>query len=383
MHPLSALHIGVDAKNVLTDRRGIGRYVKALLRRWYAREDVRISLLVPWLFTGFARAALARALDVADIADVVVYRPRDAARRGCDIVWYPWNGMDWTTALPAVATVHDVWPFAAPASDQRRRAHQQAPFRTTATSADRIITDSLFSKAEIIRHLHVDADEISVVPLGVDMPSAAQKEAAAVRPRLDGAERYVLFVGEVEERKQLPTVVAAFAFLPSALQARLGLVVVGKTQRSQRSVGVLERGAAPVLRFQPKDGVNTLLTGEVDDRLLAQLYANAAAFVLPSSYEGFGLPLLEAMAYGAPAIASSAASLPETGADAALYFPSGDAVTLAQRLRAVVDDEGFAASLRAKGFARASAMSWDACAAQTLAIVRATAFNRSSAPGTT
>ncbi len=324
------------------------------------------------------RTALARTLG---IEDVVVRRPQDAARRGCDVVWYPWNGMEWTTQLPVVATVHDVWPFAAPADDRRRREHQQSPFRTTAGSADRIITDSAFSKTEIIRHLHVDADTIEVVPLGVDMPSAAEKEAAAVRPRLDGADRYLLFVGEVEERKQLPTVLAAFAYLSNGLQARLGLVIVGKTAPSQRRVGAIERGAAPVLRFQPQHGVNMLVTGEVDDRLLAQLYAHAAAFVLPSSYEGFGLPLLEAMAYGAPAIASDAASLPETGADAALYFPCGDAAALAAQLGAVLADDDLAARLRAKGFVRASTMSWNPCATQTLAIIRATALSRSPARG--
>ncbi|HLW38015.1 MAG TPA: glycosyltransferase, partial [Candidatus Eremiobacteraceae bacterium] len=109
------------------------------------------------------------------------------------------------------------------------------------------------------------------------------------------------------------------------------------------------------------------------DRLLRALYAGAVAFAFPSHYEGFGLPVLEAMAHGVPVIASDAASVPEAGGDAAFYFPVGDSQALAAALQAVLTDAALAARLRSAGIARAASLSWDRCAAATLAILRATA----------
>jgi glycosyltransferase involved in cell wall biosynthesis len=111
------------------------------------------------------------------------------------------------------------------------------------------------------------------------------------------------------------------------------------------------------------------LEGEVSDARLAALYRGAAAFVFPSLYEGFGLPVLEAMAYGTPVIASDAASVPEAGGNAALYFPAADAHALAAQITRVLTDSALASDLRARGFSRAAEMTWDACAENTLAAI--------------
>ncbi len=341
------LRIGVDALNLLHDRRGIGRYARALLRDWLARrrEDVAITLLVPHLFPGLVRARLAA--EIGNAGFDVARRAR-VARLGLDLVWYPWNGMTWVAPCPRVATVHDVWPFASPSSDVRIRRSEQTPFLRTATFADRIVADSAFTKSEIVRHLAVDAGKIDVVHLGVDADRPGDVQPAAP-PR--GAQRYVLFVGEAEPRKDLPTLLSAMAQLPDALRQSTALVVVGR--------------AAPDTAARD---FTAIYEGEVTDERLWALYAGAAAFAFPSRYEGFGLPVLEAMAFGAPVVASDAASVPEAGGDAALYFRAGDPSALSRALGEVLNDAQLAKDLRAAGKQRAARMTSRRTADETLRI---------------
>lgn len=311
---------------------------------------MHLTLLVPHLFPQFVRSQLC----VQVGADVSVERRTRAGSLGLDAVWYPWNGMTWLAPVRSIATVHDVWPFESVSLDARRRRNEQEPFRTTARVADSIIADSAFTKNEIVRHLGVDERKIRVVHLGTDFPPAF---ADAEPARIDGARKYVLFVGEVEGRKNVATLAAAMGMLPAGLRHDTALVVAGRAKE------LPGRDAA--------GDVVVHLEGEVSDARLAALYRGAAVFVFPSLYEGFGLPVLEAMAHGTPVIASSSASVPEAGADAALYFPATDASALAAQLANVLTDEALAASLRSRGLARAAAMSWDLCAEKTLSTIEA------------
>jgi glycosyltransferase involved in cell wall biosynthesis len=344
------LRIGVDADNLMTDRRGIGRYVRALVGRWLGRDgDVDVTLLVSHPFPGMLTKRLAASLDVPSVA---VANRSYARRHGFDVVWHPWNGIFFRTDCRDVATIHDVWPFVdAPAENPTLAEQRQTPFLHAAARAARIVTDSRFSKSEIVRHLGVGEARIEVIPLGVD---EALLEAKPPHARVAGAERYVLFVGEPEARKDLSTLLRAMGALPESLRATTALVVAGR------------RPASATI----PPGVRVDFAGEVDDARLASLYAGAAAFAFPSVYEGFGLPVLEAMALGAPVVASDAASVPEAGGDAALYFPARDAAALAARLERVITDPSVAGELRTKGRRRAAEMSWDRCASATLDVLR-------------
>ncbi|MDQ2817963.1 MAG: glycosyltransferase family 4 protein [Candidatus Eremiobacteraeota bacterium] len=342
------LRLGVDAANLLRDRRGIGRYTRALLRHWIRErtDSVRVTLILPHLYPkmleGRIAALVGRGFRLA--------ARRPSCTRGIDLVWYPWNGMTWVAAAPKVATVHDVWPFASPAKNPRVRRNEQVPFMTTAACAKRIITDSQFSKSEIVVHLGADPQAIDVVPLGVDAPLAAGPPAV-----FEGFERYVLFVGEAEDRKGLTTLFEALERLGTGARRRTAAVIAGKRAAAKHT---LNRPALPIIA-----------TGEVDDARLGALYRGARAFVFPSRYEGFGLPVLEAMAYGTPVIASDAASVPEAGGDAALYFKCGDAGALALQLERVLSDDALVGRLKAAGLRRAAAMTWQRCADATLGIL--------------
>lgn len=301
--------------------------------------------MVPHLFPGLLRTRLAAEVGAEGFS---VARRASAARLGLELVWYPWNGMTWIAPGRRVATVHDVWPFASPSVDPRIRRNEQAPFLRTAANADRIVADSAFTKSEIIRLLSVDAGKIDVVHLGVDVDLLRAVEPAGPPP---GVERYALFVGEAEPRKDLATLLSAMAQLPDDVRRATGLVVVGKATPDDQA-----------------RSFSVTYEGEVGDERLRSLYAGAAAFVFPSTYEGFGLPVLEAMAFGAPVIASNAASVPEAGGDAALYFRAGDASALARALAEVLNDERLAATLRAAGKQRAAQMTSRRTADETLEI---------------
>ena len=251
--------------------------------------------------------------------------------------------------VPTIVTLHDVWPFVSPAPDRRRRSREQSHYLTAAANADRFIAVSRFTAREAASYLHVDPARIDVVPNGVDRLD----DAADAPAHVDGVDRYLLFVGEVEPRKGVDTLIDAMSMLPEVLRRTTALVIAGRSRG--------RRGAA-------HRDMRIEWTGEVSDARLASLYAGAGAFVFPSRYEGFGLPVLEAMRYGAPVVASDAAAIPEAAGDAALYFPSGDAAALSRAIERVLTDDGLSTSLAAAGRERATAMTHERCARETLEV---------------
>jgi len=349
------LRVGVDAANLPRDHRGMGRYVRSVLREFSTilSDRVQLTLLVPDPLPGLVARRYLEGLP----GDAVVARRGAADKLGLDVVWYPWNGMTWRSPVPSVVTVHDVWPFVAPSRDARVRAREQAHYLEAAARAALIIAISEFTKREIVRLLGVSAERIQVIHQAVAPPHAVREPA-----RVDGCARYVLFVGEVEPRKDVGTLVEAMRRLPDDVRAGTALVIVG------RSRGLTSNDAGDV-RLE--------LAGEVaDDAQLAALYAGAAAFAFPSKYEGFGLPLLEAMSYGAPVVASDAASIPEVGGEAALYFPCGDAQALSDALARVLRDPALARSMSAAGVARAATFDEEVRARTTLAALESVARMR-------
>lgn len=343
----SELRVAVDAWNLPHDHRGIGRYVRAIIGSWLRNASDRVTptLIIPewpaWLHAAPYRAQFP--------SGRIPVAHRSAAAPGrFDVAWFPWNGMSWTTDLVSVATLHDASLFALPPGDPAVAERERAPFLLAAERARRVITDSGFSKAELERHVRLPAASIDVVHLGVDPGQTAEPAA------FDGVRRYLLFVGEPEPRKGIELFLAAAKQLPDSSQDGLAVVLAG-------------RGTATFEDALSRPRVIGL--GPVSDERVASLYAGAAAVVYPSSYEGFGLPVLEAMAAGSPVIASDAGAIPEAGGDAALYFRSGDQQQLTAAIQLVLSDPGKQAELREQGLRRAATMTWDRTAEATLAIL--------------
>jgi glycosyltransferase involved in cell wall biosynthesis len=269
---------------------------------------------------------------------------RDVDRARLDLLWFPFNGPSWDAFRhPAVATLHDASTFVLPGYGDDARA----PFLRAARRCTRIITVSAFCAHELAAVLPYPVERIDVVHSGVAPP----RSPAPVSLDIESFGCFVLFVGEAEERKGLHLLAEA---VRRVRDDGIGLRLV--------AVGRIPEGT-PV----PGD---TILLGHVDDPTLAALYRGCAVFAYPSRYEGFGLPVLEAMSYGAPVIASHAAGIPEAGGDAAAYVKPDDVDALAAALRRVLLDSVYREELRARGHRRAQAMTWKATAEATFASFR-------------
>ncbi len=322
---MEALRLVVDARTAVEDTRGIGRCVRAVLRRLAPRDDVALTLVVPGFFNWSARGAVARAIGTR--------RFRFASRvpRDADVVWHPANGTFLASDLPAVATIHDAAPFRFPNADARHAERDQAPFRRSARTAARIAADSHFGAGEINAVFGVPLERVTVIHLGVDPPLPERPD-----PFVEALRPYALFVGNTEHRKGYDLFTSAMSLV-----------------REQR----------PEI-----NAVATQTLGYVDDARLAALYRGSSAFIFPSRYEGFGLPILEAMSYGAPVVTCSASSMPEVAGDAAHYVPPDDDTALAEGVVRIASDAAYAQELRERGLRRAQEFPWERTAEQYLTL---------------
>jgi len=334
---MDRLHIAMDARFAVLDERGIGRYTRAVVARLLAQPGIVLSFVVPGLLA--PRRRIAAALGV-ERSTVVAAVPADAA-----VLWSPSNGTDLATAVPCVTTVHDVVPFTFPSDIPRVRRAEQVPLLRTAERARAIIADSRYMAGEIALRLDVAPERIAVAPLGVSAPFVAGGE----RGVLPDGRQYVLHVGAHDMRKNVRTLIAAWqAAFPTA---DVALAFTGEPE-------VLPPGA--------------VIVDAPSDERLARFYRGAMFVAVPSLDEGFGLPLLEALACGAPAVASRVAALPEVGGDAVEWVDDPDNVDAwAFTFRRLTRQPEARAALAARGPAQAAPFTWERCAQLTLDVLRA------------
>jgi glycosyltransferase involved in cell wall biosynthesis len=293
--------------------------------------------------------------------------PRAAGRAKADVFHAPAYTAPLWGARPLVLTLHDVsyarhpewYPYHA-------GAVRQAFYARCAARADRILTDSAFSRAEIIAAYGIHQDRIDVVPLGV---SDTFRPDPAV-PR----EPVVLHVGDLHPRRNLPMLLdVVLALRADPRHARLRLVVAGTDRGSLAGLQAqAQQAGAPEVLHHVADATDTGLVG---------WYQRAAVMAYPSRYEGFGLPVAEAMACGTPVIAADAASMPEVLDGAGMLVGPDDARGWQQALSAVLDDDERASGMSSRGLARARALTWDRTAALTLDVYRRTARRVAGGPG--
>ena len=262
-----------------------------------------------------------------------------------------------------VVTIHDCAFF-----DQARcfsrafAAWYQFLIPRLARIAARIITVSEFSKQRIVELCRVPEDKVDVIPSGAgpQFRLHSEEEIAAVRERLELPQRYVLCVGSLEPRKNLPRLLAAWQKMSRDIGG-VSLVLAGAKSHVFRDLRLTS----------PPPGVH--LAGYLDDACLPAVYAGAEAFVYPSLYEGFGLPVLEAMACGTAVLTANDTALVETAADAALTVDPHDVDSIAVGIQRLLADHSLRASLRERGVARARQFSWDEAARRTWQVLEAAA----------
>lgn len=266
--------------------------------------------------------------------------------------------------VPRVVSCHDLIPlvlherYAPPVVGWAMQwARAVVRYRT----AERVLASSAWTRRDLIEHVGVPDQRIEVVPLGVDLerftPEAEPGERERVAELLGFRSPFVLYVGAADWRKNLPDLLVAYGRSP--LRGEVPLVLVGPISARQR--GQLEA----VARRERLTG-QVHIRGYVDEALVAPLYRTCLLHVFPSSYEGFGLPVLEAMACGAPTLCSRLSSLAEVAGDAALTVGEPKVEPLADGLARLAGDEALQQALRARGIAHARTFTWERCAEQTL-----------------
>ena len=373
--------MAIDARHLQTVARvrGIGRYTRNLLAAFARRapRDVEWTLLRLRNFPA-ADPGLLPAHD--DIATSRLRRPElsmlaldpvllslELAGKGIDVYHSTQLSLPARRGFPAVVTIHDLAPLIWPAHYLRlpysRVGH--AWQYALARRADAVIAVSDATKQDVVERLGVPADRVTVVPEAVDSefdPPPADEGRALARARFAVPDRYVLYVGQFDPRKNVRGLLRAFAAAADR-DKQLRLVIVGELGKLASHL----REALDVERA-PRDRV--ILTGFVDDATLAALYAGAECLLHAALMEGFGLTALESLAAGTPVVGYAGGAVAEVVGDAGLLVPSGDEDALATALGRFLDDESLRAGLRGRARSRAAAFSWDRAADETLAVYR-------------
>lgn len=283
--------------------------------------------------------------------------------RKADVVLAPTLLVPPRKGRPLVVTVPDTVPWSHPETlTPRGVAFHRRMARRAAAEADAILVYTHAVRAEVIELFGIESDRIHVVGAGASaIVTTAPRDAIQRRLTLGLPAAYALTVSTLEPRKGLDVVLDALAVGPT-----LPLVVVG-----QPGWGGVDLAAAMRERGLGSDRV--LALGKIADLDLAAVLAGATVLVAPSRAEGFGLPVLEAMAAGVPVVCSDIPAFAEVGAGVPLVFPVGDAAALASAMQRLRDDAGLGASAAERGRERARSYSWDRTAAKVWAVVSAVA----------
>jgi glycosyltransferase involved in cell wall biosynthesis len=286
-----------------------------------------------------------------------------ARREQVDLVHHPRHLVPPELGLrvPSVVTVHDVLPLAEPEHfSQLILRRYELLARTAVRGASLVLTGSRHSAGEISAKLGVAEERIRVTPYGVeDHFRPVAREPRWLRERFRIAGPYVLLVGTLEPRKNLAGAVRAFGEVHRQCPGHTLVIAGGAGWKSSAFEHVLGASEAPVVR-----------TGYVSDEDLVRLYSGADCFVFPSLSEGFGFPVLEAMACGAPVVSSDRTSLPELVGNAGLLVDPESPEQIAVQVVRVLGDPDLRARLREQGLQRAASFTWSECATRTVAAYR-------------
>jgi len=257
--------------------------------------------------------------------------------------------------IPTIVTIHDLSYFYYPDEFLKKDLYQLKNWtKYSVDKAKRIIAVSNTTKKDLIKFYNVKEEKIEVIYNGGPSLAGFKKNKN---------QKYILYVGTLQPRKNIDTLIAAFSKFKKNYP-EFKLIIVGKKG------WLYEHIFKKVAELNLKKEV--AFKGYVSDNQLTSLYQNAFCFVMPSLYEGFGIPVLEAMSFGCPVISSFTSSLPEVGGDASLYFDPKDPLELAEKLTELAQNRKLRSELIKKGMERIKLFSWKKCAEETLKVIQQT-----------
>lgn len=370
------LRVGVDIRPFYEPLTGVGWYLHSLLEELAKRDDIELVLFGDARLTDLGprlHVALPDGLRPAWF-DLRGFPPSSFGRRvtaaayllwirleACDVMFganYFLPRLLSATARRRVITVHDLTYRRFPELLQKETlANLQREMPRELAHANAIISVSESTRRDLLHDYAIDPARVVAIHSGVPQHKPLPKERATNLPV-----RYILFVSTIEPRKDLVTLIDAFERLKASGKYEGALIVVGKIGWKAESAVLRMKMSAVKADIHHLD--------YVDRERLGAIYANADLFVFPSLYEGFGFPLLEAMAHGVPAIAARSSSLPEVGGDAAIYFEPGNAAQLTTEIDRVLSDDRLRQSLVERGHAQVAKFTWSKSAEETMRVFR-------------
>jgi anaerobic magnesium-protoporphyrin IX monomethyl ester cyclase len=370
------MRIAFDGTTLQPNRTGVGYYTEHLLRHLADETSADDDLVVVSnrpIDTDGALPASIRVVTtgsrVPRIAWTQLLAPRALAAIDADVVHFTNGMMPVASRVPTVVTIHDMSLTLYPRYHPARRVLLNRPLvNVAARRADAIITVSESAKRDIVRLYGIDAQRVHVVHEAAAPsfhPVRDPAEIDRVRRRYQLGDRVILYVGTIEPRKNLPRLVDAFAARLHAGELDHQLVCVGPYGWLSRGLErrIERAGVAHAIRF----------TGYVPFADLPALYSLAEMFVFPSLHEGFGLPVIEAMACGTPVITGRTSAMPEVAGHAVEQIDTRDADALGRAMVHLARHPERRSELSALGLARSSAFSWQRAARETLDVYKATA----------
>ncbi len=371
------MRIGIDAQLLAAEsgyrRAGVSRYLERLLLALPNAIESGDDLLV-WaahgvpplssaLASGWRQTRVPADRPPLRIAWEQSLLPLHARRGRIDLLHGPVNVAPLLARCPTVVTVHDLAFLRVPGGlTSHRRRYLTAATRASVRRARRVIAVSASTKRDVVELVGVPPERVVVIPLAADERFRPLPDDVLARFRAEQRLTcpFILYVGTLEPRKNVPVLLRAFAAIAKAFPHELILVGAEGWLTSEIHTTLAD------LRL----GDRVRLAGYGDPAALPGWYGAADLLVYPSRFEGFGLPPLEAMACGTPVIVSNATSLPEVGGDAVLTIDPDDIAGLAAAMRRVLTDPALAAGLRARGLARAATFSWERTARETVRVYR-------------
>jgi len=365
------MRIGVEGRTLQGKRYGVARYLSNLLRNLVEVSDDEfvVYLSEPIEPLSFDSDAIEqRIFRAPSITWRHLRLPLEMKRDRVDLHFSPSYFVPLLRLCPAVVVVHDLTFKVHPewfAKDRRMRFDDF--FWREVRRADRIVTESEHSKSDIVRVLGVEPSRVSVIPEAADSrfgPLRDEARAREVRDRLGLGDSFVFTAGAIHTRRNLERLIEALGMSSRDAGVDSKLLIVGTPAPFSPPVDI--EGTASAWGLSER----VVHVDYVSEDDLLSLYNACAAFVYPSLYEGFGLPVIEAMACGAPVACSNVTSLPEVGGDAVLYFDPLNTEEISEAVTSVLTDEALRKRLSAAGIERAGTFSWRRAAEETDAVFK-------------
>jgi glycosyltransferase involved in cell wall biosynthesis len=373
------MHLAVNAYFWNWPHTGSGRYTRQLVYHLNRLvSDVEITLIVPLAPGDPGPEDIPPSVNVKTVGmrpghlgkihfEQMAF-PRACRAVGATVAHVPYWGSPLHSSIPLVVTVHDLTTLLV--REYRRGVGSRlynALVAASAREANKVITDSKASKADIVGHLGIPEADVTSIYLAADKQYSPDPNILldmAVLQKYDLPDAYILYLGGFEIHKNVTGLLLAYSFVAQALGDEYPLVLAGK--RPERASARFPDYDNYVTRLGLEESVQWV--GFVDEDDKPAIYRGASSFAFVSRHEGFGLPPLEAMACGVPVVASNGGSLPEVLGDAGFSLDPDDARQIGGSIIATIVQEELAAEMKRKGLSQAAKFSWEQTATETLLI---------------